>query len=108
MKDKTKVWFHRLAAAFIGGGASAVTSGLTAMGFASDKFNLNNVNGVFNVLGLAAANFVVSGFLSAMFYLRQSPLPPEPTGDSNPSAFTRLPIPKDDYKPDEPQAPTGN
>lgn len=82
MSPKTRIWFHRLLAAFIGGGASAVTSGLTSMGFAPDKFNLTDLNGVLHLLGLMLANFAVSGFLSIMFYLRQSPLPPESTGDT--------------------------
>ena len=75
----TKIWLHRLIAAFIGGGASAVTSGLTSMGFAPEKFNLANTQGILHLLGLMAANFLVSGILSVMFYLRQAPLPDEPT-----------------------------
>lgn len=77
MNTKSKIWWHRLAAAFIGGGASAVTGGLTSMGFAPDKFNLNTGSGLVHLLGLMLANFIVSGIFSAMFYLRQSPLPPE-------------------------------
>lgn len=77
MKEATRVWLHRLFAAFIGGGASAVVSGLTSMGFAPEKFNLSNGSGIAHLLGLMAANFIVSGFLSIMFYLKQSPLPPE-------------------------------
>jgi hypothetical protein len=76
MSTKTELWLRNLAAAFVGGGAAAVTSGLTGMGFAPDKFNLNNANGIYNLLGLMLANFIVSGILSVMFYLRQSPLPP--------------------------------
>lgn len=47
------------------------------MGFAPDKFNLNTGSGLVHLLGLMLANFIVSGIFSAMFYLRQSPLPPE-------------------------------
>lgn len=82
MNTKSKIWFHRLMAAFIGGGAGAVTSGLTSMGFAPEKFNLTNTSGLLHLVGLMAANFIVNGLLSAMFYLRQSPLPPE-AGDTD-------------------------
>lgn len=71
----TKQWVHGLGAAFIGGGAGAVTSGLTSMGFAPDKFNLANAAGIGHLLGLMAANFIINGALSAMFFLRQAPLP---------------------------------
>lgn len=94
MNLKTRLWLHRLIAAFIGGGASALVTGLTSMGFAPDKFNLSDVSGALRLLGLMGANFLVSGVLSVAFYLRQSPLPDEPTGNtetiSNPN-----PKPKD-------------
>lgn len=81
MNNKTSRWLYGLVSCAIGGGASAVTSGLTSMGFAPDKFNLANSQGIWHLFGLMVANFVVSGFLSVMFYLRQSPLPPE-SGDT--------------------------
>ena len=77
MKASTEKWLYGLGSAIIGGGSAAVTSGLTSMGFAPDKFNLSNASGVWHLVGLMFANFVVSGILSAFFYLRQSPLPPE-------------------------------
>lgn len=77
MRAAVRKWARGAAAAFIGGGASAITSGLTSMGFAPDKFNLSDFKGVAHLFGLMLANFVVSGFLSMTFYLRQSPLPPE-------------------------------
>ena len=77
MKNGTRRWIYGLGSAMIGGGASAVTSGLTSMGFAPGTFNLQNMSGTLHLLGLCAANFLISGILSAMFYLRQSPLPPE-------------------------------
>jgi hypothetical protein len=52
------------------------------MGFAPDKFNMNDIHGIGRLLGLMLANFIVSGFLATMFYLRQSPLPPESTGQT--------------------------
>jgi len=79
MRTTTEKWLYGLGSAAIGGGSSAVVSGLTSMGFAPEKFNLQNASGVWHLLGLMLANFVVSGVLSAFFYLRQSPLPPENT-----------------------------
>ena len=76
MRTTTEKWLYGLGSAVIGGGSSAVTSGLTGMGFAPDKFNLTNASGIWHLLGLMLANFIVSGILSAFFYLRQSPLPP--------------------------------
>jgi hypothetical protein len=87
MNARTQKWLYGLGSAVIGGGASAVVNGLLSMGFAPDKFNLQNLSGVWHLLGLMVANFLVSGFLSAMFYLRQSPLPPE--GDTG---FVQKPI----------------
>jgi len=91
MKTQTQKWLYGLGSAMIGGGSSAVTGGLTSMGFAPDKFNLSNSSGVWHLLGLMLANFVVSGALSAFFYLRQSPLPPESTG--NTETITKPPTP---------------
>lgn len=91
MNIRTQRWLYGLGSAAIGGGASAVTSGLTSMGFAPDKFNMANAAGIWHLLALMFANFVVSGILSVMFYLRQSPLPPESTGNSDPNAFVKPP-----------------
>ena len=77
MKLAIEKWLYGLSSAFIGGGASAVTSGLISMGFAPDKFNINTLPGLGHLLLLIIANFLVSGILSVMFYLKQSPLPPE-------------------------------
>ncbi len=75
MTTTTRKWIHGLGAAFIGGGAAAVVSGLTSMGIAPEKFNLQNASGMLHLLGLVAANFIFNGILSAMFFLRQAPLP---------------------------------
>jgi hypothetical protein len=77
MTATTEKWFYGLGSATIGGGSAAVVSGFTAMGFDPAKFNLTNSSGIMHLLGLTAVNFVFSGILSAFFYLRQSPLPPE-------------------------------
>lgn len=82
MNKRVKRWLYGLVSAFIGGGASAVTSGLTSMGLAPDKFNLQNLSGFAHLMAMVGANFLVSGILSVMFYLRQAPLPDEPTGNT--------------------------
>lgn len=79
MKTSTEKWLYGLGSAAIGGGASAVTSGLASMGIAPDKFNMTNMSGLGHLLELMFVNFIISGLLSMMFYLRQSPLPPEDT-----------------------------
>ena len=83
-------WLHGLGAAFISGGASAVVSGLTTMGFAPNQFNLTSLEGFLHLLGLCGANFFISGLLGMNLYLKQSPLPddgdcptmPAKTGDN--------------------------
>lgn len=77
MTAKTEHWLYGLGSAMIGGGSAAVVSGFTAMGFDPEKFNLTNSSGIIHLLGLTAVNFFFSGILSAFFYLKQSPLPPE-------------------------------
>ena len=75
MNTKSRKWLHGFFAAIIGGGAGAVTGAFGATAIAPDKFNLSGEFG--NFLKLAALTFIINGFMSAMFYLRQSPLPPE-------------------------------
>ena len=60
-------WLHGLGAAFIGGGANAVT----VMAIDPMKFNLQE--GWKNLV----TAFLVSGIVNAAFFLKQSPLPPE-------------------------------
>ncbi len=91
MTSRVERWLYGLGSAIISGGSSAVVSGLTSMGIAPDRFNIANLSGTGHLLELMAANFFVSAFLGAMFYLKQSPLPPESTGDSNPVAFVKQP-----------------
>ncbi len=89
MNTKTERWLYGLGSAVISGGAGAVVSGLTSMGIDPDKFNISSIQGMAHILILMFANFVVSGFLGGMFYLKQSPLPPESTGNSDPVAFVK-------------------
>jgi hypothetical protein len=77
MTAQTEKWLYGLGSATIGGGSAAIVSGVTSMGFDPAKFNLTNMSGVLHLLGLMAVNFIFSGILSAFFYLKQSPLPPE-------------------------------
>lgn len=71
--DKTKLWLYQIAAAFIGGGASAVTAGLSAIGIDPQTFNLSTGLGkTFMLIGVV---FLVSGTVSVMLYLKQHPLP---------------------------------
>lgn len=70
-------WLYGLVSGFIGGGASAVTSGLTAIGIDPEHFNLgSSPHGLRHVGALIGATFLVSGGISAFAYLKQSPLPP--------------------------------
>lgn len=75
MSNSVNLWFHGLIAAFVSGGASAVTGGFTASMFAPEQFNFNGKT--WHLLGLMAAMFVVNGVLGAMAYLKQSPVPLE-------------------------------
>jgi hypothetical protein len=74
----TKVWLHGLVAGVISGGASGVTNGSVASMIAPETFNLHA--GIWKLLGLLFATFIIQGFMGAMAYLKQSPVPPE--GDS--------------------------
>lgn len=82
MKLKWDVWLKGIIAAFVGGGASAIISGLTSMGMASDKFNLTSTEGFWRLVGLMGANFFLNGIISIAFFLKQSPVPPESTGNT--------------------------
>lgn len=87
MRTKVKLWFHGLFGGAIGGGANAVVSalgvaGASALGYEVKALDLEQVGIVF-----------VSGFIISMFlYLKQSPLPPPSSGDTqliyNPNSQT--------------------
>lgn len=77
-----KHWIHGLGSAFIGGGANAVT----VMIVDPTQFNLEQ--GWQKLLAV----FLVSAFLSACFYLKQSPLPPESSNSSTPSALIKVAV----------------
>lgn len=68
-----EAWIHGLFAAFIGGGASAVTAGIAAPAINPSAFNFHNQ--LSPLLQLMAALFLVNGVLAAFAYLSKSPLP---------------------------------
>lgn len=67
------VWFRGLAAAFIGGGAASVASGVISIAQTPEQYNLKG--GLHNLLVMVGGTFLVSGIITAMGYLKQSPLP---------------------------------
>ena len=72
-----RIWLHGLASAFIGGGASALTAdqGLIL----AERLGLNVVTLNLTEVGVV---FLSSGIVSAAMYLKQSPLPPLKSADS--------------------------
>lgn len=75
MLSTTRHWIHGLGAAFIGGGASAVSAAFSAALIDPTKFNLGD--GLGCTLKMMVTSFLVSGLLTMFAYLKQSPLPPE-------------------------------
>jgi hypothetical protein len=75
IQKQTRLWLHGLVAAIIGGGAGAVTATFTASLFAPNEFNLGGQ--LVKFVELAGTTFLVNSILSACFYLKQSPVPPE-------------------------------
>jgi hypothetical protein len=67
------VWLSGLFAAFIGGGAGSVTTGLASMGIDPEHFNLNA--GLHHTLNLMGAVFLINGIVSVCMFLKQSPIP---------------------------------
>lgn len=76
MTQATRTWLHGLIAGFIGGGSSAVVSGVTVTAISPQNFNFSGQ--LVPTLELMGILFVFNGLLSAFAYLKQSPLPPEP------------------------------
>ena len=63
-----RIWVRGLAAAFIGGGAGAVTATVSVV-------VIEPQTSIHHLLILGATTFVMNGLLGIMFYLKQSPLP---------------------------------
>jgi len=77
-----KQWLHGLGAAFIGGGAAAVSASISASLIAPGKFNLHG--GIWDLVELIFVTFGLNGLLTTMAYLKQSPLPDERNPHSKP------------------------
>ena len=73
MTMTTRTWLHGLGAAFIGGGASAVTGAFTAGVIAPQSFNMGDQLG--NSVKLMVTAFCFNGLITTFAYLKQSPLP---------------------------------
>lgn len=73
-------WLYGLGSGFIGGGASAVTSGVVVS--AMDKSGQFVLGGKESI-ELMLTCFVVNGVFSAFFYLKQHPLPDRTELDEN-------------------------
>ena len=73
MKLDWSTWLYGLAGYVIGGAAHSVTNSLIAMGWAPNTFNLNS--NLSSTLRYMASCFVVSGFISLAFWLKQKPVP---------------------------------
>lgn len=87
MKLRWDKWLYGLGSAIIGGGAGAVVSGFTNIMIAPDTFNLTTHAGAGKVALGMGINFLIVGFFSMFFYLKQSPLPA--VDDSDPAAFRK-------------------
>ena len=70
--NSKQMWFHGLAAAFIGGAASALSSGLGLMLVMPDKFNLGPA--IATTLKTMCVVSLLTGIQTAAAYLKQSPL----------------------------------
>lgn len=88
MKLDWSHWIYGLISGFIGGGASAVTAGLTVSIQVPEKYNFGtSPKGLEHLLFLMLIVFVANGLLTAFAYLKQSPLPavePEPPTPAKP------------------------
>lgn len=80
MKPKTRHWLHGLVGGFIGGMAGAIDSSLALMILVPEKFNLGP--GIKTTLLTAVVLGLLTGIKCAAAYLKQSPLPPESTGNT--------------------------
>lgn len=96
MKKGTQAWLHGLFAALIGGGASAVTSGIVLPGISPAAFNFGAQ--LFPLFKAAVAMFTVNGLFSAFLYLKQSPLPAETVEITQIQTTTVTATPSDDKK----------
>jgi len=66
-------WIRGAIAAFVSGGASAVTSGITVSALDNKDYNLTT--GASKLMLLMLTMFLVNGLMGLMFFLRQKPVP---------------------------------
>jgi hypothetical protein len=67
-------WLYGLFAALIGGGAAAVTAAFSAIVLTPGQYGISG-DGAWNSLKLMGLTFIISGFIAAFAFLKQSPLP---------------------------------
>lgn len=77
MRTKTKLWLRGLCAGAISGSASAGLSWLGVAGANAAGVDVRLLDG-----GQLCVILAVGAVTHALMYLKQSPLPPAPTGDS--------------------------
>lgn len=82
-----KDWFKGLVAAFVSGGASAVTSGFTVSALDPKGYNFQSSK----IYTLMLAMFLVNGIMGAMMFLRQKPVPDITPSGSFP--VSSIPVP---------------
>lgn len=93
MSDTTKQWVHGLLAAFIGGVASALDSGIALMIIAPAQFNLSS--GLWKTLLTVTVLGILTGIKVSAAYLRQSPLPSDSVEVKTTESVTVTATPKD-------------
>lgn len=101
--QNVEAWAWGLASGFIGGGASAVTASFSAAAITPEQYNLKA--GLSHFVELFIVTFFVSGILSAMAYLRQSPLPPLPEMRSV-TVTSKVTVTESPSQPQNPQPPS--
>lgn len=81
MKLRWDRWAYGIGSAIIGGGSGSVVGGITsAVVF---KVDVATWAGATKILSVMAIQFAIAGAFSMFFYLKQSPLPPEATGNTD-------------------------
>lgn len=73
MSNNVKVWLYSFFAAFIGGGATAISGGGGVMMLDPDHFNFQA--GLPKTLELAAVLFFIGGLSHVVAFLKDKPLP---------------------------------
>ena len=82
-------WIRGAIAAFVSGGASAVTSGITVSALDNKDYNLTT--GASKLMLLMLTMFLVNGLMGLMFFLRQKPVPDHKTVTTTVQETTRKP-----------------